>query len=57
MVTIPDCKLENGARAVLVGEKEEPVRLNTGQNSVQIELPKKLSFTNVFLVKLSGLKD
>jgi alpha-L-fucosidase len=56
-ITIQDCKLENGAKAVLVGEKEEAVRLTSKQNSVQLELPKKLSFSNVFLVKITGVKD
>jgi alpha-L-fucosidase len=56
-ITIPDCRLEKGAKAVLVGEKEEAVRLITKQDAVQIELPKKLAFSHVFLVKISGLKD
>ncbi|HUP13430.1 MAG TPA: alpha-L-fucosidase, partial [Niastella sp.] len=56
-ITIPACKLDNGAKAVLVGENEESVRLKTGQSSVLIELPKKLSFTYAFLVKISGLQD
>jgi alpha-L-fucosidase len=56
-ITIPGCRLENGAKAILVGEKEEAIPLITKQNSVRIELPKKLDFSNVFLVKIYGLKD
>jgi alpha-L-fucosidase len=56
-VTIPDCRLENGAKAVLVGEKEEAVQLTSKQDAVQIELPKKRSYPNVFLVKISGVRD
>jgi alpha-L-fucosidase len=56
-VTIPDCPLEKGAKAVLVGEKEEAVPLTIRQNSVQLELPKNRSFPGVFLVKISGLKE
>ncbi len=56
-ITLPDLRLENGAKGVLVGEKEEAVRLTSKQNSVQIELPKKHGSSKIFLVKLSGLKD
>jgi alpha-L-fucosidase len=56
-ITIPGCRLENGAKAVLVGEKEEAVRLIARQDAVQLELPKKLASSNVFLVKISGLKE
>ena len=57
MITIPGCKLQAGAKAVLVGEKGEPVPLTIGQNSVQLQLPKKRPSKGVFMVKISGLKD
>lgn len=56
-ITIPNIRLENGAKAMLVGEKEEAIRLTNKQNSVQLELPKKLAYSNVFMVKISGLKE
>jgi alpha-L-fucosidase len=56
-ITIPGCRLENGAKAILVGEKEEAIPLISRENSVRIELPKKLDYPNVFLVKIYGLKD
>ena len=57
MVTIPGCHLQAGAKAVLVGEKEEAIPLTVGQNSVKLELPKKRTSQGIFSVKISGLKD
>jgi alpha-L-fucosidase len=56
-ITIPDCSFEDGAKAVLVGEKEAPLPLNTRQNAVQLSLPQKLDFSDVFMVKISRLKN
>jgi alpha-L-fucosidase len=56
-ITITDCTLAKDAKAFLIGEKEESVRLVNTKNAVQIELPKKLSKTSAFLVKITGLED
>ena len=56
-ITITDCTLAKGAKAFLVGEKEEAIRLVNTKNAVQIELPKKLPSGSAFLVKITGLED
>ncbi len=56
-IYIPDLKLANDAKAVLVGEKNEEIRLINTDGNVQIELPKTVSSSRAFLVKLTGLKD
>jgi alpha-L-fucosidase len=57
MINIPDCVLKKGAKAILVGEKNEELPLVRMEDKVQIELPEKLAYTNAFLVKISGLVD
>lgn len=57
MITIPDCTLAKDAKAILVGEKNEVLKLTIMQDKAQIELPEKLAYTTAFLVKISGLKE
>jgi alpha-L-fucosidase len=56
-ITITDCSLVKDAKAFLVGEKVEAIRLVNTKNAVQIELPKKLPQGSAFLVKISGLEE
>jgi hypothetical protein len=49
--------VNKGAKAILVGEKNQELRLVRMSDKVQIELPGKLNHTNTFLVKISGLKE
>jgi alpha-L-fucosidase len=56
-VSIPECRLATGAKATLVGENNEDIKLVKKTGSVQIELPKNLSYTNPFMVKISGLEE
>lgn len=57
IINIPDCVLAQGAKAILVGEKNQELRMTKMDNKVQIELPQKLAYTNAFLVKISGLAN
>jgi hypothetical protein len=57
IITIPNCKLEPGAKAVLIGKKKEEIRLINTDGNVQIQLPKTAFYSRAFLVKLIGLKD
>ncbi|MEP7279692.1 MAG: alpha-L-fucosidase [Bacteroidota bacterium] len=56
-IIIPDCKLSNDAKAVLVGEKNEDIKLLTSNGSVQLRLPEKNPSSGTFLVKLTGVID
>ena len=56
-VSIPDCRLANGAKAILVGENNEEIKLVKKPGSVQIELPKNLAYANPFMVKILGLEE
>ncbi len=56
-IIIPDCELSNNAKAVLVGEKSEEIKLLTSNGSVQLKLPEKKSLSGTFLVKVTGLID
>jgi alpha-L-fucosidase len=55
--TIPDCKLANGAKAIVVGASNKGIKLVKKSGSVQIELPKELAFTYPLMVKISGLEE
>jgi alpha-L-fucosidase len=56
-VDIPECVVAKDAKAILVGEKNRELRLVRMGDKVQIELPKNLSYTSAFLVKVSDLAD
>ena len=56
-ITIPDCKVLNDAKAILTGDQSQEIRLTKMSEAVQIELPKKLAYTNAFMVKISGLEE
>ena len=56
-ISIPDCRLANGAKAILVGETNEEIKLVKKPGFVQIELPKNLAYANPFMVKISGLEE
>lgn len=56
-ITIHDCRLKKGAKAVLLGENEKAIPLTTGQNAVKMELPKNIAYKDVFSIKISGLQD
>jgi alpha-L-fucosidase len=55
-VQIPDLKLANGAKAVLMGAKTEELKLSTSNGSVQLKLPEK-TIAGTFLVKVTGVKE
>jgi alpha-L-fucosidase len=57
IITVQNCKLEKGAKAILIGEKNQEIRLVGMPDKVQIHLPQNLAYANTFMVKLSGLKD
>lgn len=56
-IAIPDLILAKGAKAILVGPKNEELRLVRIGDKVQFQLPETLAYTTAFMVKISGLVD